>query len=302
MDVQAPSGAPRALTLLSRYWSNKKTRMKRLFLSGVLLSAIPACPLFADSTVVFNEIMYHPATNEPAMEWVELRNELAVDVDLFGWSITGGIQYTFASNTIVRGGSYILVAASPGALAAATGATDIYGPFTGMLNNDVDIHRFRHNTGRVMDEVNYGVDGEWPVAPDGSGVSLAKRDRDSASALGANWTASNRIGGTPGSENFQQPTGFVAPPGLVSYWNFNESSGTAALDQAGQNHGTLGSGVARASSPGVVRSLSFNGTSNAYVNAGPGVGNNFSVSSGITLEAVLAPGWSGTNSAVIFRK
>lgn len=27
----------------------------------------------ADSVVAFNEIMYHPSTNEPASEWVELK-------------------------------------------------------------------------------------------------------------------------------------------------------------------------------------------------------------------------------------
>jgi hypothetical protein len=51
--------------------------------------------LRADAVVVFNEIMYHPATSEPFMEWVELRNQLAVDVDISEWSLAGGIQYTF---------------------------------------------------------------------------------------------------------------------------------------------------------------------------------------------------------------
>src|SRR5215211_7359443 len=42
----------------------------------------------ADSVVVFNEIMYHPATDEPALEWVELHNQNAVDVDLSDWRLT----------------------------------------------------------------------------------------------------------------------------------------------------------------------------------------------------------------------
>jgi hypothetical protein len=49
---------------------------------AVLLLAAGASPARADATLVFNEIMYHPATNEPAMEWVELYNQLAVDVDV----------------------------------------------------------------------------------------------------------------------------------------------------------------------------------------------------------------------------
>ena len=62
---------------------------------GSLLMACVASPLRADISVAFNEIMYHPATNEPAMEWVEVRNQMSVDVDLTGWSIAGGIQFDF---------------------------------------------------------------------------------------------------------------------------------------------------------------------------------------------------------------
>src|SRR6266498_2060416 len=174
--------------------------MKRLLFSLSFLTVCLAGPLRADSVVVFNEIMYHPATNEPVMEWLELRNEMAVDVDLSGWSITGGIQYTFASNTIVHGGGYVVVALSPATLMDLIGSTDVLGPFTGRLGNNGDTLRLRNNSGRVVDEVNYGVDGDWPVAPDGSGVSLAKRDRETASAAAQDWIISEQMGGTPGAE------------------------------------------------------------------------------------------------------
>ena len=58
----------------------------------------------ADSIVVFNEIMYHPATNEPAMEWVELHNQNAVDVDLGGWRISDAVDYVFPHGTVIKGG------------------------------------------------------------------------------------------------------------------------------------------------------------------------------------------------------
>src|SRR5881275_2798392 len=166
--------------------------MRRLTILLVLLS-IPAATL-ADTVVVFNEIMYHPATNEPTMEWVELHNQEAVDVDLSGWAITGGIDYSFASNTIVRGNGYLVLAASPETLMAATGLTNVLGPFTGRLSNNGDTVRLRNNSGRVMDEISYGVEGDWPVAPDGSGVSLSKMDRDAASGPAENWRASEQMG------------------------------------------------------------------------------------------------------------
>ena len=36
-----------------------------------------------DSGVVFNEIMYHPTGDGATLEWVELHNQLAIDVDVF---------------------------------------------------------------------------------------------------------------------------------------------------------------------------------------------------------------------------
>ncbi len=38
--------------------------------------------LSADSTVALNEIMYHPADNQPGMEWIEFHNQLATDMDI----------------------------------------------------------------------------------------------------------------------------------------------------------------------------------------------------------------------------
>ena len=45
-----------------------------------------------DSTVVFNEIMYHPAEDE-SLEFIELHNQMAVDMDISAWQITGGDYY-----------------------------------------------------------------------------------------------------------------------------------------------------------------------------------------------------------------
>src|SRR5213083_1882839 len=100
-------------SLRNRSFSNGLLSMNRAFLFSWLLLLSVFSRAQADSTVSFNEIMYHPATNEPAMEWIELRNQQAVDVDISGWSITGGINYSFASNTIVRGNGYLVLASSP---------------------------------------------------------------------------------------------------------------------------------------------------------------------------------------------
>jgi len=176
-------------------------RMNRL---AVLLWAALLVPVIGkgDGVVVFNEIMYHPATNEPALEWVELYNQMAVDVDLSGWRIADGIEFLFPSGTVLRSGGYLVVAIAPDALTAQSGATNVTGPFAGRLSNNGEELELRDLNNRVMDSVKYGVDGEWPAGPDGTGVSLAKKAPLLASRPADNWTVSAQPGGTPGGTNF----------------------------------------------------------------------------------------------------
>ena len=161
-----------------------------------------------DSTVVFNEVMYHPSGDEAALEWVELHNQMAVDMDLTGWSVRGGIDYAFPAGTVIGGGEYMVVAINPAALQAATGYAGARGPFAGRLSNGGETLELRNNSNRLMDEVDYGDggpganSGQWPAAADGGGVSMAKIDPDQGSRRGQNWTASAQMNGTPGATNF----------------------------------------------------------------------------------------------------
>ena len=200
------------------------------------LFAISALPLlaFADSPVVFNEIMYHPQTDESQIEWVELQNQMAVDVDLSHWRLDGGIRFKFPEGTVIRAGGYLLVAASPSSLMAATGLTNSVGPFIDRLSNAGENLRLRDNNNRVMDEVSYGVEGDWPVAPDGAGSSLARRRTNVRGSDSRNWLASAQLGGTPGAENF--PVSPAAEPSKIA---FNElaSSTNAAFWIELINHG-----------------------------------------------------------------
>ena len=177
-----------------------------------------------DAVIVFTEIMYHPAGDDDAAEWVEMQNAMGVSVDLSGWRITGGIDFVFPDGTVLAGGAALVVAKSAGAIPGALV------PFTGTLDNGGETIQLRDRNGRLMDQVTYGDSGEWPVAPDGSGASLAKRNVQSASADPASWTFSPQIGGTPGAENFPLPS----PPTTTrviafdSTWQFENSGSLPA--------------------------------------------------------------------------
>ena len=150
--------------MLASFICLRKIAGTLLFLRSFLFCA----SALADSTVVFNEINYHPVTNEAALEWIELHNQMAVDMDISGWSVAGGIQYTFPEGTIVRGGGYLVLASSPTNLSALTGLSTVCGPFAGRLSNGGERLELRNNNYRLMDQVNYSDGGKWPAAPDGS--------------------------------------------------------------------------------------------------------------------------------------
>lgn len=166
---------------------------------GLALGTLPlSCR--ADSVVVFNEVHYHPLNGAP--EWLELHNQLAVDIDLSDWSLAGGIDYAFPSGTILSAGGWFVISENPAGLAGALG------PWTGKLDNGGESIELRNNNGRVMDKLRYGTEGEWPTATDGAGVSLAKRSANLATDDPHNWQPSRQLGGTPGADNF--PT--ILPP------------------------------------------------------------------------------------------
>lgn len=90
---------------------------------------------------------------------------------------------------------------------------------------------------------------------------------------------------------------------MISGWRFDEASGPA-LDAIDGNTGVLGSGALRMA--GAIGSGAIYFTNNpwAFVDVGPGTGNNFSTTTGITIEALIRPVWSGAfgNYDEIFRK
>jgi len=179
-----------------------------------------------DSVVAFNEVMYHPGTNAAGGEWFELHNQMSVDVDMSGWSMSSGVTYIFAEGTVIPGGGYLIVALDPAGLAAATGQTNVLGPYTGHLSNAGETLTLVNRNHRVMDTMTYSVGAGWPVGPDGSGVSLAKVDQDSSSATPSNWTVSAQRGGTPGGPNFQpspyQITNYT-PVAPAASWKYHAS-------------------------------------------------------------------------------
>lgn len=190
----------------------------------------------ADTTTVFNEVMYHPALSTDS-EWIELANLMAVNMDLSGWEITGGINYTFPEGTVIPAGSHLVVAAQPSVLASQTGLSGILGPWIGSLNNGGETLVLRDRARRVMDELSYADNSHWPAAADGGGFSLARRAGAVSGKLPEHWVASVLRGGTPGVDNFA-PT--IGPGqsvfGMADAWVYQASSSGLPTGWASSNY------------------------------------------------------------------
>jgi hypothetical protein len=212
--------------------------------------------------------MYHPADASEANavgEWVELHNQMAVDIDLSGWRVSGGVDFEFATGTVLGGGESLVVAADPDALeASGIDPQIVFGPFDGNLSNGGERLRLRSNNNRIMDEVDYGDGGRWPVAPDGSGVTLAKFDPDTGSADPDNWTFSEQIGGTPGALNFAESLP-PPPPESTNLLGFYQFDGNYLDSSESARHGSPAGNVSFSNSGFEGQAVSFSGGASDFV-------------------------------------
>ena len=149
---------------------------------SVALISIPHAAA-VDSIVVFNEVQYNPAGTKESLEFVELYNQNVVNVDMSGWSLDGGVQFTFEEETVIDGNGYLVIASDIAALKEATAMAEVLGPYQGQISNGGETLILRNRSGRVMDEITFGDRHPWPVAADGSGASMAKIDGLTISGL-----------------------------------------------------------------------------------------------------------------------
>jgi hypothetical protein len=166
-----------------------------LFAVGLLALLGSAQPC---SALVVSEIMYHPANEEETLEFIELYNNRAVSEDLTGCVFVNGIEYAFPDEILLGPKQYLVVARDPAAVEAAYGIQGVYGPFAGRLNNAGERIELANSNGEVFLSVRYGADHPWPVAPDGTGHSLVLSKLGGDPDKAASWSASSRLGGTPG--------------------------------------------------------------------------------------------------------
>jgi hypothetical protein len=193
----------------------------------------------ADATILISEIMYHPASENPLEEYVELYNPGPTNVDLGGWRLGGGLSFSFPSNCVIEAGGYLVAAANRAAFVSRYGSiSNLVGdwavpqitylrstPLTNWpntLSNTRNTVALDSAAGRQVNRVRYADRGDWAVrrrgypSPlpssvyrgwewfkehDGLGKSLELINPALPNEHGQNWAASLATNGTPGRPN-----------------------------------------------------------------------------------------------------
>lgn len=179
-----------------------------VFWAGALGVCMGLAGQVAAQTIVISEIMYNPpaSTNEPdgsVYEFVELRNDGPVAVDLYGASFTKGISYTFSSRTLLDPGEYLVVVRDASAFAQRyPSVTNLAsGVFSGKLDNVGEEIKLEDQGGNTLFSVTYEDSYPWPEAPDGHGASLVLSDPDGERDDPESWCASDAYLGAPGQSD-----------------------------------------------------------------------------------------------------
>ncbi|HEX5221861.1 MAG TPA: lamin tail domain-containing protein [Verrucomicrobiae bacterium] len=175
----------------------------------------PAGPSSRRTGVAITEIMYHPTNRADGrnLEFIELYNSNPWAEDLSGYRISGDADYTFPAGTSIPARSYRIVAARPTDMATVHGLSGVLGPLTNstsgnttdVLDNGGGTLRLRDELDSVLLEVEYDDESPWPVSPDGAGPSLVLARPSYGEADPHAWSASDRVGGSPGAADV--PTG-----------------------------------------------------------------------------------------------
>ncbi len=173
--------------------------------------------------IVICEIMYHPyhspfGAEDTRQEWIELFNKGTEPVNLAGWRLSDGVDYTFP-DMVMKPGDYLVVAADVNAFSAShPGVSRIVGGWTKRLSDAGETIELTDTAGAPIDRVEYADEGDWGVRElgpvdhehrgwiwrndhDGGGRSLELVHPDLPNEYGQCWAASTVDGGTPGRRN-----------------------------------------------------------------------------------------------------
>ncbi len=147
-----------------------------------------------NTSIVINELMYHPYDNNDDLEYIELYNRGNEDVDLSGWRFSKGVDFVFQPGMSLASGDYLVVAKNQEVISQRYGISNVVGNFTGSLDNEGENVQLVDTLDNMIDEVRYSGGEPWPIWSAGWGASLELIDPRQDNDAACSWEASDESG------------------------------------------------------------------------------------------------------------
>ncbi|RLD46541.1 MAG: hypothetical protein DRI86_02845, partial [Bacteroidetes bacterium] len=165
------------------------------------------------ASLVIDEIMYNDITDDDSLEYFEIVNNSTTAVNIGGYKVTEGVDYTFPANTIIQSYGYLVIAKDSALINTTFNITGTHQWTSGGLKNSGEDIEIQNTVGDVIDYVDYDDANPWPVEADGDGYALELHAYTDDNNDGANWFTFNAffaifhgdtIYGTPGRDNIYE--------------------------------------------------------------------------------------------------
>ena len=224
-------------------------------------------------TVIISEFMYQPASGNATLEFVEVFNPSPAIENLTNWKLTGDVDYTFPTNTLLPAGQTLAVLSFdpklPNSTTTLTAFRSAYGigtnamllgPYLGTLSDTGDTLRLQRPDEPpssepaflpmlLEDEVAYTSALPWPTTAAGGGPSLQRRGPDAWGNDPQSWTVGTVQLATPGAAPLADSDGDGLPDAyeIETYGSTNavgasvtgDTDGDGASDAAEYIAGTI---------------------------------------------------------------
>ncbi len=191
----------------------------------LLLALVFATTSSFGQGVVINELFYAPSAGD-SLEFVELHNASNRSVDLSGWSLDRGIQFTFPDGTSIAAGSFVVVAndrvAFSGVYNVPVGR--LFGDYGRSLSNSGEIVRLRDSFGATRDEVRYSSQFPWPLLASQGSHSLQRRCMRMYTGSFTNWISASPTPIAPNLGRQCPPPAYPVPRVVIHEVFYNSLS------------------------------------------------------------------------------
>lgn len=134
--------------------------------------------------------MYNPPeSGADSLEYIEVIGLWTGSINLNGWSISGGIEYTFPNGVSLPSGDRLIIAKDSVAFENAFGIPAVQWDSGSLLNSGEGLAA-KQSGGWLVDTMYYANSGSWPPNADGLGSSLIRCNYYNDGTDPANWQSS----------------------------------------------------------------------------------------------------------------